>query len=138
MTDDELLKMVLRAGLLRAALHDGALESAAAKVPLTVMPGLLETLVRSWDAAESAADRLHADFETHRQRSDAVYGNVLRSYERLREEFDRVVDMDALEALRAVEAKLARAERRYDEQVQINVRQAERIAELRHRVKEGP
>lgn len=133
MTDDELLKMVLRAGLLRAALHDGELDAAVHDVPLPVVPRLMVALVEFWDAAESAADQCHTDATDFRERADVSYRNVLAECERLR----GLVDMDAVSAVRAVEAKLARAERRYDEQVQINVRQAERIAELRQRVKEG-
>lgn len=133
MTDDELLKMVLRAGSLRAALHGGDIDAAVNGVPLSVMPRLMVALVEFWDAAESAADQCHADAAEFQDQADVSYRNVLAECDRLQS----LVDFDALGAVRVAEARASRAERRYEEQVQINVRQAERIAELRHRVKEG-
>ncbi len=131
MTDDELLKMVIHAGSIRAALQGGDIDADVNGVPLSVMPRLMVALVWFWDAAENAADRCHADAAEFQDRADVSYRNVLAECDRLQS----LVDFDALGAARVAEARAARAVRRYDEQVQINQQQAARIAELRRRVK---
>lgn len=119
MTEDELLRMVVRATSLRGALRRGDLDAEVGRVPLPVLPDLVGALVHFWDAAEDAADRCHAD-------STAAAAGARAELEALRE---------FKASASGFHKRLLRAERRYREQLEINQQQAARIAELRQRVK---
>lgn len=119
MTDDDLLRMAVRASALRSAMRRGELAIEVEMVPLPVLPSLVAALVHFWDAAEEAADSASAD--------------TTEACARGRAELEALREFKA--SASGFHTRLLRAERRYREQVQINQQQAARIAELRQRVK---